>query len=137
MLSLWRRHEGKCPHKKKGRRHIKCDCPVWCDGEIDDKRIRKTLETRDWARATRKLAKIEDPAYGLKACQQPGCSELVERGRCERHVREIAQAIVDYHQTHQDVSAGTKRNRKRTLRLFEEFVLGRGLKTVDQIDLRH
>ena len=51
MLSLWRRHESKCPHKRKGRSFIKCQCPIWCDGELFDKRVRQSLDTRDWARA--------------------------------------------------------------------------------------
>src|SRR5262249_33074015 len=36
---------------------------------------------------------------------------------------------------HQDVSEGTKRNRKRTLRYFEAHATGRGFNTVDEIDL--
>src|SRR5690349_9121111 len=122
MLSLWRRHESKCPHKAKGRAWIKCQCPIWCDGEIEGKRVRKSLEIRDWARATRSLARIEDPYYGLKPCAQPGCIEQVERGRCVRHTREIRRAIAAYHEAHQDASDGTKRNRKRALRFFEEFL---------------
>jgi site-specific recombinase XerD len=40
-----------------------------------------------------------------------------------------------YHQAHDDVADGTKRNRRRTLRLFDEFLSARGVKTVDAIDL--
>src|SRR5947209_1870054 len=135
MLGLWRRHESGCPHKAKGRAFAKCQCPIWCDGEIDGRRVRKSLNTRDWARATRSLGRLEDPSYGLRECSQPGCSELVKHGRCQRHVREIGRAILAYHETHQDVAEGTKRNRKRVLRFFEAFAIGRGFKTVDQIDL--
>jgi len=135
MLMLWRRHEAKCPHKKKGRTCLKCQCPIWCDGDIDGKRVRKSLETRDWARATRNLARIEDPNYGLKTCSQPGCNELVERGRCARHTREIGRAISAYHEAHQDAADGTKRNRKRALRFLEEFLAERTVRTVDQINL--
>jgi site-specific recombinase XerD len=135
MLTLWRRHLKSCSYHSKGRAHIKCGCPIWCDGEIDGKRVRKPLDTRDWAKAARELGKIEDPAYGLRECVQPGCTELVERGRCERHSREVARAITSYHEAHQDASEGTKRNRRRALRYFEEFVVARGFRTVDQIDL--
>jgi len=61
MLSLWRRHLKSCPHRKKGRPHTKCSCPIWCDGEIDGARCRHSLETCDWQRAIRKLAALEDP----------------------------------------------------------------------------
>jgi integrase len=135
MFSLWRRHESECPHKRKGRACTKCQCPIWCDGEVDGERVRKSLQTRDWARATRNLAKVEDPTFGLKPCPQPGCSNLVDRGRCKRHLKEISQAVLAYHEAHQDVSEGTRRNRKRTLRFFSEFAMGRGFETVDEIDL--
>ena len=135
MFSLWRRHESKCPHKRKGRTCIKCSCPIWCDGEIDGRRVRKSLKTTDWARALRKLAAIEDPRHGLRECVQPGCSELVERGRCAKHTCEIAYAIAAYHNAHQDASEGTQRNRRRCLRFIHEFLSRRGKRTVDEIDL--
>jgi len=93
------------------------------------------MGTRDWARATRKLASIEDPLYGLRPCVQPGCSELVPQGRCSRHVCEVSRAIASYHDAHQDTAEGTRRNRKRALRFFETFVGERGLKAVHEIDL--
>ncbi len=135
MLSLWRRHESKCPHKSKGRKCIKCQCPIWCDGEIEGVRVRKSMGTRDWARATRKLASVEDPMYGLRPCIQPGCTELVKQGRCSRHVCDLSRAIASYHEAYHDASEATRRSRKGTLQTFEEFVGFRGLQTVDQVDL--
>ena len=135
MLRLWRRHLKSCPHRKKGRPFTKCSCPIWCDGELDGKRVRKAMDTRDWARATRNLGKIEDPAYGLRPCAQPGCTEMVEGGRCAQHTREIPRAIAAYHQTHQDAAEGTKQSRKRTLERFEGFTATRGLSMIDRIDL--
>ena len=135
MLSLWRRHLKNCPHRKKGRKATKCSCPIWCDGELNGKRIRKSLDAQDWARATRKLAGIEDPQYGLKGCGQPGCTELVQSGRCARHTRDIPNAVTTYHEAHQHAAAGTKYSRKRTLEVFQSFTERRGLRTIDQVDL--
>ena len=106
---------------------------------MDGVRVRKSMDTRDWARATRNLGKIEDPSYGLRPCVQPGCNEMVQSGRCARHTREIPRAIAAYHDTRQDVAESTKRSRRRTLRTLEEFTSApaRGLKTVDQIELEH
>jgi hypothetical protein len=101
MLTVWRRHQVGCPYRSKGRLHTKCSCPIWCDGEIDGKRVRKSMGTRDWALAMRNLGRIEDPTYGLQRCLQPGCQEMVEQGRCERHTRDIARAIAAYHDAHQ------------------------------------
>jgi site-specific recombinase XerD len=136
MLSLWRRHEAKCPHKLKGRSWIKCPCPIWYDGEIDGKRVRRSLETRDWARATRKLGAIEDPSINLRPCAQPGCYNLVEAGtRCEQHSRTVDRAITAFHDAHQDVSLSTKLNYRRVLRLLGEFTAARDIATMDRIDL--
>jgi integrase len=135
MLSLWRRHLKSCPHRSKGRPYTKCSCPIWCDGDVDGKRVRKSMDTRDWARATRNLGKIEDPKHGLRECSQPGCNELVEHGRCDRHSREVSKAIAGYLEAHQDAAEGTKASRTRTLQFFQEFTASRGLSTVDEIDL--
>ena len=61
MLSLYRRHLHECPHRNKGQSYTKCSCPIWCDGDLDGRRYRRTLKTHDWQRAIRKLATIEDP----------------------------------------------------------------------------
>ena len=143
MLTLYRRHLKSCEHRlvgdrrtaSTGRRYTKCSCPIWCDGQVNGKHIRQSMNTRDWARATRNLAAIEDPNYGLRACIQPGCQTMVKDGRCTRHTRALPAAIAAYHVAHQDVGSGTKRNRRRTLRYLGEFLESRGVKTVDQIDL--
>ena len=60
MLTPWRNHLKDCAHRKKGRSCVKCSCPVWADGTLDGRRYRKSLDTRDWARAIRRMAEIED-----------------------------------------------------------------------------
>jgi len=95
------------------------------------------MDTRHWARAMRNLGKIKDPAYGLRPCAQPGCAELVERGRCPQHSREVPHAIAAYHEAHQEVCEGTRRNRRRVLRVLEEFAKRLGIETVDRIELEH
>lgn len=59
MLTLWRRHRGKCPHKAD-RYFRKCRCAVWCDGVVDSKYIRRSLKTRSWERAGELAREIED-----------------------------------------------------------------------------
>ena len=37
MLTPYRRHLKKCPHRGKGRKYTKaakCSCPLWCDGTL-------------------------------------------------------------------------------------------------------
>jgi integrase/recombinase XerD len=60
MLTIYRRHRkdcehrsgGKAPREEQGRRYRRCRCPIWVDGSLRGREIRKTLGTRDWERAT-------------------------------------------------------------------------------------
>src|SRR5580692_9728819 len=61
MLTPWRNHLKDCTHRSKGRACVKCSCPVWADGTLNGRRYRKSLDTRDWARAIRRMAELEDP----------------------------------------------------------------------------
>jgi site-specific recombinase XerD len=62
MLTIWRRHTKACPHGTRGRDVLKCNCLLWADGYIDGKRVlRKSLGTRDMARARKKAVALESP----------------------------------------------------------------------------
>ena len=61
MLSRYRRHTPACPHRHKGRRYIRCTCPIWADGRVNGERINHSLKTRDWRDAGSKLQRLEDP----------------------------------------------------------------------------
>jgi site-specific recombinase XerD len=62
MLKLWRRHLPACPHFDKGRTWAKCSCPIWVDGALDGRRVRKSLDTLNWQRANQILHDMEaDP----------------------------------------------------------------------------
>jgi integrase len=121
MLSLYRRHIKKCPHRREGREHSKCSCPIWCDGELNGERCRKTLKTRDWQRALRLAERLERPnaeRTDLVPCAQPGCNHRVERGRCQEHRRGLAEAIEAFHAASPDMAHGSMEGYRRILRLF-------------------
>ena len=66
MLTIWRRHTASCPHRKKGRSILKCNCPLWADGYLNGKRVlRQSLGTRDMARARKKAVALEAPDAGV------------------------------------------------------------------------
>ena len=119
MLTPWRNHLQKCPHREKGRAHTKCACPVWADGTLDGRRYRKSLGTRDWARAIRKMAELEDPrALRLKP---------------------IAEAITAFQQHILSLEPSTQRKYKNVLRQFQSHCSGAGLHdvadaTVERLD---
>jgi len=62
-LELYRRHTETCPDRHKGRNWLKCSgkrpCPLYCDGTIDGKRVRRSLG-RDLGRAEKRIAMMED-----------------------------------------------------------------------------
>jgi len=46
MLRPYRRHEKSSPHRSATYR--RCTCPVWVDGTLERRRVRKSLDTRNW-----------------------------------------------------------------------------------------
>jgi len=80
---------------------------------LNGKRYRKSLKLRDWARAGRKLAALEDPE---RAPFKP-----------------IAEAVQAFHDATQDVSRATTEKYKRVLGFFARHLKGRSLQTLDEI----
>jgi len=59
MLTAHRRHLKACEHAGKGWNFTLCDCPIWCDGIVDEKRVTKSLHTTNWDRALRRMQAFE------------------------------------------------------------------------------
>jgi integrase/recombinase XerD len=49
VLNLWRRHMKSCPHRL--RTHKKCGCPIWVQGTLHGKWLKKSLDLRNWESA--------------------------------------------------------------------------------------
>jgi len=113
MLTPWRNHLQKCPHRDKGRAYVKCSCPVWADGTLDGRRYRKSLDTRDWARAIRRMAELEDP----KAPR----------------LKPLSDAITAFEQHILSLESSTQRRYKNVLRQFQEYCKGAGLHDVADV----
>ncbi len=119
MLTLWRNHLKECPQREKGRAYIKCGCPVWADGTLNGRRYRKSLDTRDWSRAGRELAELEDPrAPKLKP---------------------IKEAVTAFEQHIQSLEFSTQRKYMNVLRQFSAHCETAGLHdladvTVEKLD---
>src|SRR6185312_16154098 len=115
MLTPWRNHLKKCPHRDKGRAAVKCSCPVWADGTLNGRRYRKSLGTRDWARAIRRMAEIEDP----KAPR----------------LKPLSEAVAAYLSHIQSLEPSTQRKHKNVLRHLSDFGKAKGLHDVADITL--
>jgi integrase len=59
MLTIYRRHKKACGHRHKGRGYRGCRCPIWVDGSLAGKEIRKSLDLRDWQKAQDKVREWE------------------------------------------------------------------------------
>lgn len=61
MLNLYRRHTADCKHSKAQNpsAFTKCECPIWCYGNVSGKEIRQAVKLRDWARATKRVEEWE------------------------------------------------------------------------------
>ncbi len=115
MLNLYRRHLKKCPHRAKGTGHTKCSCPVWCDGELRGRRVRESLKTRDWQRAIRRAAEMEDP-------KAPRVKPIVDSiSAFENHILSL--------------ESSTQRKYKNVLSHFGDHCKGAGLDDLLQVDV--
>jgi site-specific recombinase XerD len=132
MLTLYRRHrtgrkpngQPRCPHapewkdtdKPTGRAWINCKCPIWCDGELNGQEIRQSMKTRDWARAVRRLAELENQ---------------FQEGRARKKVQEAVDSFIGQC----SVEPSTPRKYKRLTRLFVGHMEQAGATYVDKITL--
>ena len=117
MLNLYRRHIRKCPHRKKGTEYVKCSCPIWCDGELNGKRVRETLKTRDWQRAIRKLAAKEDP-HGVQ-------------------VKPLPEAIKAFENHILSLESSTQRKYKNVLAQLQAYCKKNGVVDLMQLSVEH
>jgi site-specific recombinase XerD len=118
MLNLWRRHLASCNKgQEKGRKYVACSCPIWCDGELNGVRVRKSLDTRDWQRALNKKAELEDPAAP--------------------RVKTIPNAIAAFEQHIGSLECSTQRKYKNVLRQFGEYCGRIGLRDAMQVTVDH
>lgn len=69
MLTAYRRHLKKCPHRGEGREYRRCRCPIWVDGFLGGVEMRKTLSTKDWEKAQQTIRDWE--AEGMPVEEPP------------------------------------------------------------------
>ena len=51
MLTIYRRHTRRCGHRKKGRRHHHCRCPIWVQGTLAGEDMRRSTGLQNWQKA--------------------------------------------------------------------------------------
>lgn len=71
MLTIYRRHRKDCEHRSEGRKYRRCRCPIWVDGFLAGREIRKSLDTADWQKAQDKVREWEAQDSEPKNAAEP------------------------------------------------------------------
>jgi integrase/recombinase XerD len=125
QLNEYRRHAPDCKLKKPSE--LNCNCPMWAQGRIRGKLVRRSLNTRSRQRA-REIIKTLLDDRGDAAPADPA-----------RDSPKISVAIADYLrycEHNKRLKGSTLTSYRDTLSAFEEFATGRLFRTVDQMNLR-
>jgi site-specific recombinase XerD len=152
-LELYRRHKRGCKQAKQ-RQTTKCGCLIWCYGDINGRPVRKSLKTRDWTLAERKIRDMEETPE--KAVRSLGIPDAVNEYLDECHARKLAKStIIGYETTlsafaeycerrqvrdvrglrldefrgfraHRNAAATTQRKELATMRSFGKFCAAHG-----------
>jgi integrase/recombinase XerD len=121
MLTTYRRHEKRCVHRSKGRKHRHCRCPVWVDGYLNGIRIHRSLDTRDWEKGQRIVREWE--AEGEKS-KEPEAVTIAQA--CEEFLRDA---------TARNLREPTIYKYRLLFRRLHEFTRGKGIQVVRQLSL--
>lgn len=117
MFTIWRRHTPNCRFSSKGRDYLKCGCPLWADGYVDGKRVlRKSLGTRDMARARKKAVELESPDNRIYKSLSDAVDAFLDHGKSE------------------GLTFATQRRYRNTLAKLREFCTGRNVDSVNDLD---
>lgn len=106
-FELVRRHTKSCRHRDKGRGWTKCSCPIYCDGFLNGKRVRRSLG-RDWSRAVERVERYEK-----------GEVEEVPQSRAVRLGKAAELFLADA--AGRKIHSGSLRNYERLLNVLIEF----------------
>lgn len=119
MLRLIRRHLSNCPHRAKGVKFLKCQCPIHIHGTLNGKTIRRTADTRNMERAEKVLRKME----------------LGEIDPTKRNPVQTVEQAVHAFMTHRcrDVVPNTRRKYANALRQFSDFCRRAGRLSLDEV----
>ena len=89
MLTIYRRHRATCKHRS--RQFKGCFCPIWVQGVLDGKPVRRSLDLTGWEAAQRKVRELEIEGEGkvlsvseaserfLEDCKARNMSEGMQR----------------------------------------------------------
>jgi integrase len=123
MLTIYRRHQKECEHRSEGRTYRRCRCPIWVDGFLGGKEIRKSLNTADWQKAQDFLREWEAKESEPKPPQEP----MSIQASAEKFVAD-AEA--------QKLTEATIYKYRLLFKQMAAFSLKRGLRYITELNLQ-
>jgi integrase/recombinase XerD len=94
MLTLYRRHVPTCAHRAKGRAFTRCDCPIWCDGNLGGHRVNRSLDTRQWKVADQRVSEWEAFGVAAPSRRQPTVAEACDAFLSDAESRSLSAATI-------------------------------------------
>jgi site-specific recombinase XerD len=124
-LTPYRRHAPDCPLQKASE--LKCKCPLWAQGRVNGRLLRRSLGTRSFQKALEKINLLLNGKEGEPAPEEPAPAPKIS---------DAIQDYLYYCQHNKRLKASTLVSYRDTLQAFEAFSAERLYRTVDQINLR-
>jgi integrase/recombinase XerD len=117
VLTISRRHSAaKCKHTSRTFR--RCSCPIYCDGTLNGRRIKKSLKTRNWQRAQQLVQQME--AEG----REP--NRVTVKSACDSFIQDAETP---------GLKPATVAKYKLLFTRFQDWTKGEGLQYLYQVDL--
>lgn len=117
MLTISRRHSAaKC--KQTSRTFRRCSCPIYCDGTLNGRRIKKSLKTRNWQRAQQLVQEIEAAGH------EP--NKITVKSACDSFIRDAET---------RELKPATIAKYKLLFTKFQNWADSEGLQYLNQFDL--
>lgn len=95
---LYRRHIKSCSHRAEGVNFTGCECPIWFDGKhpVTGRRIRRSVETRDWKRAQKRVDRWESDirSGATEPADIPKIETLVTQFLHDCGIRKLADSTI-------------------------------------------
>jgi hypothetical protein len=87
MLTIYRRHTNRCPHREEGRRYRRCRCPIWADGTLAGEHIRRSTGLQNWEKAQQRVREMEATGQREEPTE-PEEDIVTVRFACERFLED-------------------------------------------------
>ena len=95
MLTIYRRHRKDCAHRSEGREYRRCRCPIWVDGFLAGREIRKSLDTADWQKAQDKVREWEAQDSEPKNAAEPiTIQQAGEKSIADANARKLNESTI-------------------------------------------